>query len=101
MWTPEKRSSYGRSKLRQPSDLTDEEGSIIALLSPPTKRDGNKRTIDVLAMLDRVMYILSTGCQWVALEGRPDARSDPSRSTCCVRSRPARRPLRRLGLKTI
>lgn len=84
MWTPEKRAIYDLSKLRQPSDLTDEEWSIIALLSPPTKRDGNKRTVDVLAMLDGVMYILSTGCQWAALGRRPDARSDPSRALRAV-----------------
>ncbi|HEV7267736.1 MAG TPA: IS5/IS1182 family transposase, partial [Falsiroseomonas sp.] len=28
MWTPENRPRYDRSKLRYPSDLTDEEWSI-------------------------------------------------------------------------
>ncbi|MDQ4031096.1 MAG: IS5 family transposase [Actinomycetota bacterium] len=67
MWTPENRARYDRSKLRYPSDLTDEEWAIIAPLVPPAKRGGNKRTIDERAVVDGVMYILSTGCQWAAL----------------------------------
>ena len=67
MWTPENRPKYDRSKLRYPSDLTDGEWTIIAPLIPRAKRGGNKRTIDVRAVLDGVMYILSTGCQWAAL----------------------------------
>jgi hypothetical protein len=67
MWTPENRPKYDRSKLRYPSDLTDEEWAVIAPLIPPAKRGGNKRTIDERAVVDGVMYILSTGCQWAAL----------------------------------
>ena len=67
MWTPENRARYDRSKLRYPSDLTDEEWAIIAPLIPPAKRGGNKRTVDERAVVNGVMYILSTGCQWAAL----------------------------------
>ena len=67
MWTPENRPKYNRSKLRYPSDLTDEEWVIIAPLLPRAKRGGNKRTIDERAVVNGVMYILSTGCQWAAL----------------------------------
>ena len=67
MWTPENRPKYDRSKLRHPSDLTDEERAIVAPLIPPAKRGGNKRTVDERAVVDGVMYILSTGCQWAAL----------------------------------
>src|ERR687884_2067536 len=67
MWTPENRPTYDRSRLRYPSDLTDEEWTIIAPLIPPAKRGGNKRTIDERAVVNGVMYILSTGCQWAAL----------------------------------
>jgi putative transposase len=34
---------------------------------PDAKGGGNKRTIDLRAVLNGVMYILSTGCQWAAL----------------------------------
>jgi len=67
MWTPENRPKYDRSRLRYPSDVTDEEWALIGPLIPPAKRGGNKRTIDERAVLDKVMYILSTGCQWAAL----------------------------------
>nr|WP_277819273.1 IS5 family transposase [Pseudoroseomonas vastitatis] len=67
MWTPQNRPKYDRSKLRYPSDLTDEEWSIIAPLIPRAKRGGNKRTVDERAVVNGVMYILSTGCQWAAL----------------------------------
>ena len=58
MWTPENRPKYDRSKLRWPSDLTDEEWAIIAPLIPPAKCGGNKRTIDGRAVVDGVMHIL-------------------------------------------
>jgi transposase len=34
---------------------------------PLAKRGGNKRTVDVRAVVNGVMYILSTVCQWRAL----------------------------------
>ena len=67
MWTLENRPRYDRSKLRYPSDLTDEEWVLIGPLIPPAKKGGNKRTVDVRAVINGVMYILSTGCQWAAL----------------------------------
>jgi hypothetical protein len=41
MWTTENRAPHDRSKLRYPSDLTDEEYSIIGPLIPPAKTGGN------------------------------------------------------------
>jgi transposase len=73
MWRQENRARYDRSKLRYPSDLTDEEWAIIAPVdrlwrsTPPAKPGGNKRSIDVRAVVNGVMYILATGCQWAAL----------------------------------
>lgn len=67
MWTAENRPFYERSKLRYPSDLTDAEWSLIAPLIPPAKRGGNKRTVDERAVLQGLLYILSTGCQWRAI----------------------------------
>jgi transposase len=67
MWTNENRFRYNRSKLRYPSDLTDEEWSIIGSLIPPAKRGGNKRTVVVREIVNGLMYILSTGCQWASL----------------------------------
>ena len=67
MWTDENRARYDRSALRYPSDLTDEEWAHIKGQIPPAKRGGNKRTVDEREIVNGVMYILSTGCQWAAL----------------------------------
>ena len=67
MWTAENRGRYDRSRLRYPSDLTDEEWALIAPGIPPGKRGGNKRTVDLREVVNGLMYILSTGCQWRAI----------------------------------
>ena len=45
MWTKENRARYDRSRLRYPSDLTDEEWALVKPHIPPAKRGGNKRTV--------------------------------------------------------
>ena len=37
-----------------------------APLIPPAKPGGNKRSVDVRAVVNGAMYIPSTGCQWAA-----------------------------------
>jgi len=67
MWTKENRGRYDRSRLRYPSDLTDEEWTLVEPLIAPAKRGGNKRTVDVREVVNGLMYVLSTGCQWRAI----------------------------------
>jgi transposase len=67
MWTAKNRPRYNRDKLRYPSDLTDEEWAHVAPLIPPGKRGGNKRTVDLREVMNGLMYVLSTGCQWRAV----------------------------------
>lgn len=67
MWTAENRGRYDRSHLRYPSDLTDDEWGLIEPLIPPAKRGGRRREVDVREVMNGVMYVLSTGCQWRAL----------------------------------
>ena len=67
MWTVENRARYYRSHLRYPSDLTDEEWSLLKSEIPPARRGGNKRTVDVREVVNGLMYVLSTGCQWRAI----------------------------------
>lgn len=64
MWTSENRPRYNRDKLRYPSDLTDEEWAHVEPLIPPAKRGGRKRSVNLREILNGVMYVLSTGCQW-------------------------------------
>ena len=67
MWTQENRGRYDRSRLRYPSDLTDDEWALVKPLIPPAKRGGNRRHVDEHEIVDGLMYILRTGCQWRAL----------------------------------
>ena len=63
MWTQEYRGRCDRSKLRCPTDLTDDEWALISPMIPPAKRGGNKRTVSERDIVNGVMYILSAGCQ--------------------------------------
>src|ERR1700761_7065915 len=67
MWTSKNRARYDRSKLRYPSDLTDEEWGLVEPLIPPGKTGGGKRTVIMREVVNGLMYILSTGCQWRAI----------------------------------
>ena len=67
MWTVKNRPRYKRDHLRYPSDLTDEEWALVAPLIPPGKPGGGKRRVDLREVVNGVMYILSTGCQWRSL----------------------------------
>jgi transposase len=67
MWTNANRVGYDRGYLRYPSDLTDAEWALVGPLIPPAKRGGNKRTVDIRAVVNGLMYVLSTGCQWRAI----------------------------------
>ncbi len=64
MWTSESRARYDRGKLRYPSDLTDAEWQLVKLLIPPGKPGGGKRTVIMREVVNGLMYVLSTGCQW-------------------------------------
>lgn len=67
MWTPATRPLYARKGLRYPSDLTDDEWALVAPLIPPAKHGGRHRAVDVRAVLNALLYVLATGCQWRAL----------------------------------
>ena len=67
MWTSKNRGRYDRRRLRYPSDLTDEEWALVEPLIPPAKRGGNRRHVVAREVVNGLMYILSTGCQWRAI----------------------------------
>ena len=67
MWTEITRPNYERRGGRYASDLTDREWALIAPLMPPRKKIGRPRTTDLRHVMDAVMYMASTGCQWAML----------------------------------
>jgi putative transposase len=64
VWTNDNRPRYKRDKLRYPSDLTDDEWSHVQPLIPRAKRGGRPREVDTREVLNGILYVLSTGCQW-------------------------------------
>jgi transposase len=67
MWKPEHRAACDRRGLRYPSDLSDAEWALVEPLIPPAKRGGRRREVNVREVLNAIFYVLSTGCQWMAL----------------------------------
>ena len=64
MWSDEDRKRYDRTGLRYPSDLTDAEWSLVEPHIPPAKRGGRKRSVEARKVLQGILYVLETGCQW-------------------------------------
>ena len=63
-WTDITRVEYKRSPARYPSDLTDEEWALIGPLLPPAKPGGRPRPTNLRDVMDGILYIASSGCQW-------------------------------------
>ena len=47
-----------------PSDLTDDQWAVLALLIPPAKHGGAPRTVDIREVLNTLFYQNRSGCQW-------------------------------------
>jgi putative transposase len=75
-WTEITREHYRRDGLRYASDTTDEEWKVLAPLMPKPRRIGRPREVDLRAVVNAILYILATGCQWRALP-----KDFPPRST--------------------
>jgi putative transposase len=66
-WTKTTRKQYRRNGLRYASDVTDAEWKLIERLLPKPRRVGRPRELDLRSVLNAMLYILATGCQWRAL----------------------------------
>ena len=75
-WTEITRPKYRRDGLKYASDTTDEEWALIAGFLPAPRRLGRPRGTDLRTVVNALLYILSTGCQWRMLP-----RDFPPRST--------------------
>jgi putative transposase len=50
-----------------PTDLTDDQWSLIEPLLPPAKPGGRPRSVNLREILNTLLYINRTGCQWSML----------------------------------
>ena len=75
-WDDIARQDHRRVCARYPSDMTDREWAIIAPLLPPARSGGRPRTVDLRAVMDAILFIASSGCQWRMLP-----KDFPPRST--------------------
>lgn len=58
MWTAQNRARYERTANRYPSDATEEEWALIEPHLPAQRR------VDRREVLNAILYVLTTGCQW-------------------------------------
>jgi transposase len=66
-WTEITRPHYVRRGGRYASDSTDAEWALVAGFMPPPKRTGRPRTTELRDVLDAILYMAATGCQWAML----------------------------------
>jgi transposase len=64
MWTEITRRKYEREGQRYASDVTDAEWGLIEPHMPAAKPLGRPREIELRSVLDAILYIARTGCQW-------------------------------------
>jgi putative transposase len=76
VWTETTRRQYRRDQLVYASDMTDAEWLLLSFFLPAAYRVGRPREVDLRAVLNAILYILATGCQWRALP-----KDFPPRST--------------------
>jgi transposase len=76
MWTEITRAQYRRDELPYASTTRASEWAQMAALLPPPRRLGRPRRHDLRRLVDAILYLLWTGCQWRALP-----RDFPPRST--------------------
>lgn len=56
------------TRTNYPSNLTDRQWKIVSLLLPPAKSRG-RRPLDRRWVLDAILYVVRSGCQWRMLPG--------------------------------
>jgi hypothetical protein len=81
MWTEITRRKYEREGQRYASDVTDAEWALIEPQMPASKRLGRPRETELRAVLDAILYIARTGCQWRMLPKETFPRSRRCKAT--------------------
>jgi putative transposase len=52
------------SRKAYPTDLTDAQWELVAPLLPPAKHGGRPRTVNMREVVNTILYLNRTGCQW-------------------------------------
>lgn len=52
-----------------PSNLTPDQFDLLSQLVPPAKPGGRPREVDILRVLNAILYVLVEGCRWRSLPG--------------------------------
>ena len=63
-WTETARREHARRRPRYASDVNDQEWALIAPLLPPDRRQGRPRKTDLREVVNAILYMATTGCQW-------------------------------------
>ncbi|HEV2039010.1 MAG TPA: IS5 family transposase [Casimicrobiaceae bacterium] len=66
-WTEITRDQYRRDGLRYASDMKDAEWELIEPLMPAPSRRGRPREISLRTVVNAILFIAGSGCQWRAL----------------------------------
>src|SRR5882724_10857939 len=63
-WTEITRRQYRREGLRYASDMTDGEWMLVEPFLPGASPIGRPRIVELRTVVNAVLYMASTGCQW-------------------------------------
>lgn len=66
-WTEITRDHYRRDGLRYASDMKDEEWVLLKPFMPKRSARGRPRAVDLRTVVNAILYIAATGCQWRSL----------------------------------
>jgi putative transposase len=66
-WTKTARKQYRRDGQRYASDATWKEWMLLSRLLPKRSHIGRPPKWSLREIMDAILYILATGCQWRAL----------------------------------
>lgn len=58
-----------------PTDLTDEQWDVLELAMPPAKTQGRPRAVELREVINALLYITRSGCQWDMLPHDLPAKS--------------------------
>ncbi len=66
-WTETARLEHDRRGGRYASDPTNRERALIGPSMPSPRRIGRPRTTDLREVMNAILHMASTGCQWACL----------------------------------